>query len=99
MKMITINAYQTKPLPLVLFIAIFGLSLPQTAGAAETTLRTPECSEIQEWVATIDLSDQYQPLKNAPYDKLPSAYGSEAFEVLFGKPARRMDASGTSFNV
>jgi hypothetical protein len=87
MKTLRIHAYQLKPYFIVFLICIFGLSLSQTAGAAETTLRSPECSEIQEWVATIDLSDQYQPLESAPYDKLPTAYGSEAFTVLFGKPA------------
>jgi len=80
-------AYQSKSFFIVFLICAFGLSLPQTAGAAETTLRSPDCAEIQKWVATIDLSDQYQPLESAPYDKLPTAYGSEAFTVLFGKPA------------
>ncbi len=87
MKMSKISAYKAKPFFAVFLICIFGFSLPQTARAAEATLRSPECSEIQKWVATIDLSDQYQPLEEAPYDKLPAAYGSEAFAALFGKPA------------
>jgi len=87
MKALRRHTYQPKPYFTVFFICILGLSLSQTAGVAETTLRFPECSEIQEWVATIDLSDQYQPIESAPYDKLPTAYGSEAFTVLFGKPA------------
>jgi len=87
MKMLTTNPHQTKPFYIVFFIFILGLCLSQPTGAAETTLRTPECSEIQKWVATIDLADQYQPLADAPYNKLPTAYGSESFASLFGKPA------------
>ena len=75
-----------------LFAAVFvvfgsGLGMPQTGAAAGSTLRNPECAEVVDWVATIDLSDQYQPLENAPYDKLPAAYGTAKFAAVFGKPA------------
>lgn len=81
------NSYRFSLLLTVLLIGGVGLGSTKALMAAETTLSTPECSEIKEWVTTIDLADEYQPLKDAPYDKLPTAYGTKAFAVLFGKPA------------
>lgn len=71
----------------ILLVFLLSGSLWLGSPAAETALRSPECSEIQNWVATIDLADEFQPLEEAPYEKLPTAYGTEAFAELFGKPA------------
>jgi hypothetical protein len=87
MKTNIMNKYWYSLLLAVLLIGSVGLGSPKMVRAGETTLRSPECSEIQKWVGTIDLADVYQPLEEAPYDKLPKAYGSEAFAELFGKPA------------
>jgi hypothetical protein len=71
----------------IVLICNIDLSVARTNEAVESTLRTPTCPEVLEWVEKIDLSQQYQPLNDVPSEKLPMAYGQKKFTELFGKPA------------